>query len=253
MADYFNNQIKEISYYPQAKTPNLDKLAKQGVLFKNASCSSPVCNPSRNALWSGLRPATTKIWANSNNPDGDYVRDIPGFENIKTMNQYFTEHGYFTYGCGKLYHPAKMGAVNTDPTHWSQISTEGSGANGGNSYAWSNPNTEVSWSAGEYDVNQSNDTKLAIGVANLIKGYSASANKNKPFFIACGLFRPHLPWNVHKMFFDYFNPDTLDIPQGYKDNDLDDIVGASPAQDHMTIVAGGQWKNAKKAYLANHS
>lgn len=78
MADDFNYWLHKSGYYTQSFTPNLDKLADRGVFFADASCSSPVCNPSRNALWSGYRPSTTGI---SGNSDG-FVREKPGFENI---------------------------------------------------------------------------------------------------------------------------------------------------------------------------
>ena len=75
MADDFNHWITEIGYNAQALTPNLDKLAANGVLFTDAQCSSPVCNPSRNAIFSGYRPSTTGIMSH-----GDpYIREVSGF------------------------------------------------------------------------------------------------------------------------------------------------------------------------------
>lgn len=251
MADDFNFWLNKSGYYPQSFTPNLDRLADRGVFFADASCSSPVCNPSRNALWSGFRPSTTGI---SRNGDG-YVREKPGFENIVSMHEYFMQNGYFVYGGGKLWHPGKMGSTETDPEHWSAIYTGATGANGGPYYSWeSESNNLLKWSAGEYDLNdagKANDTKLAWHMADFILNYSESENKDKPFFIGCGFFRPHLPWNCNKEFWDLFDPDTLQIPQGYLENDLDDIDNTGIDKKHEEILADNKWKEGIRAYLAN--
>ncbi len=248
MADDFNFWLNRSGYYPQSFTPNLDRLADRGVFFADASCSSPVCNPSRNALWSGLRPSTTGISSNS----GGYVREIPGLENIVSMHQYFMQNGYFVYGGGKLWHPGKMGSTETDPDHWSGLYTGATGANGGSFYSWASESDDLfKWSAGDYDVENANDTKLAHHMANLILNYSNSENKDKPFFIGCGFFRPHLPWNCNKEFWDLFDPDTLQIPQGYLEDDLDDIANTGIDKKHEEILADNKWKEGIRAYLAN--
>lgn len=252
MADDFNHWLKAIDYYPQSVTPHLDNLARKGVLFSQAYSSSPVCNPSRNALWSGMRPATTGIDAN----DKGFFRDIEGFENVFSMNQYFKRNGYFVYGAGKLYHPGSMGGWDTDPANWSQLNSAQSGSQGGTVYFWKSPTNQEGglweWGAGVFDLQtNANDTKLANSVASLIKNYHTSAHANQPFFIACGLFRPHLPWKSHKMFWDLFDPDTLKIPQGYLESDLDDIPGSTPMVIHNEITNAGKWKEGIRAYLAN--
>lgn len=252
MADDFNFWLHDIGYYPQAKTPNLDALAKKGVLFTNANCSSPVCNPSRNAMWSGMRPSTTGI---ENNSDG-YVRDIPGFENIVSMHQYFKQNGYFTYGAGKLWHPGKMGGHNTDPENWTTLYKGATGAAGGSYYKFESesPSEAIKWSAGDYDLNdpeKSSDTYMANHIADMIRNYDHSVNKDIPFFIGCGVFRPHLPWNCNKKFYDLFDPQKLEIPKGYKEHDLDDIDNVKPVDIHEELVRKGLWKEAIRAYLAN--
>lgn len=247
MADDFNFWLHKSGYYPQSITPHLDQLASQGVLFTNAQCSSPVCNPSRNALWSGLRPSTTGISTNG----GGYVREITGFEDIVSMHQYFMDHDYFVYGAGKLWHPGRMGDFDTDPDHWTELYTAGTGAQGGSYYKWESAQDALfKWSAGDYDINESSDTKMARHIADLIETYDASEHRDQPFFIGCGFFRPHLPWNCPKQFYDLFDPDTLAIPQGYLENDLADINGASPASIHQEITGAGKWKEGIRAYLA---
>ncbi|MEL7118295.1 MAG: sulfatase-like hydrolase/transferase, partial [Bacteroidota bacterium] len=154
-----------------------------------------------------------------------------------------------TYAGGKIYHPGKMGAHTTDPDHWSDFTTQGSGSPGGPFYSWqADTNGAYKWGAGTFDIETSNDTQLARHFAQKIKTY----NNDQPFFMAMGLFRPHLPFNCHKDFFDLFNPDTLNIPQGYLENDNADILdGYNGTAQFEEINAEGQWKNAIRAYLAN--
>ncbi len=250
MSDDFNHWLPAIGYYPDAKTPNLNKLASRGLLFTRAYSASPVCNPSRNALWSGYRPYTTGIMGNQ---DG-YIREIPGFKNALTLNQYFTTHGYHTLGAGKLYHPGKMGSPDTDPAHWSQLYKGGTGSKGGPFYRYKG--ATVSWSAGELDLNtEAEDTVMANFVANFISKYPASAaSTEKPFFIGCGLFRPHLPWNCDKRFYDMYPLDDIKLPAGYKDNDLADVkIPGNATEIHDQILKDNKWKEGIRAYLANLS
>ena len=239
MADDFNHWLPEIGYYPDAKTPNLSGLADKGVLFSRAYVASPVCSPSRNAMMSGLRPTTTGI---SSNGDG-YIRDKAGFQNWVTMNQYFTQNGYYTYAGGKIYHPGSMNSNEADKNNWSGIYTGGSGAGGGSAYKWEIPvcGGPIKWSGGTGNVENDNDTKLARHMANQIRNY----NRSKPFFMACGFFRPHLPWNCHKDFYDLFNPNQLTVPPpGYAN------IGSATCE-HQQITGNNKWNEAIRAYLAN--
>ena len=191
IADDFNHWMSEIGYYPQAITPNLDALAQKGVLFTNAFSPSAICNPSRNAMMSGYRPNTTGHYQNAQG----YVRYRPGFANIKTLNQYFSEQAYYTYAGGKIYHPAAMGGVESDAVHWSGLYTVGGNASpGGDLVNWEADNHyNLGWSIGDFDLNTAGDTKLANHMAQFVQNYSAANHQGKPFFAAVGFFRPHLP------------------------------------------------------------
>jgi len=257
MADDFNHWNHKIGYYHQAITPNIDALAEQGVLFADANCSSPVCNPSRNALMSGLRPSTTGIASNS----GGFIRDKPEFKTVNTLNQYFTEQGYYTHAGGKIYHPGAMGEYDTDPNNWSDLYTDGSGASGaggpsGDDWSWKSDNdggSPLEWHAGALSnsIGDDLDTKLASHFADKIRTHSASVNGNKPFFFACGFFRPHLPFNCNKSFFDLYNPDTLNLPPGVLLSE--DSVIMNDGGVHDEVIQEGVWKYAIRAYLANMS
>ncbi len=256
MADDFNHWAHSIGYYEQSKTPNIDRLAEKGVLFMEAHCSSPVCNPSRNAMLSGYRPSTTGISTNG----GGFVRDVKGFENIVSMNQYFKEQGYYVYGAGKIWHPGRMEYSNPDcdPGNWSDLNTNPSGCNGGTYSrfeATSEKYTEFVWSGNTSSMSESNcnDFGLANDVADLLGYYPNSAYADRPFFIACGFFRPHLPWNSPKQFWDLYGEDTLSIPKGYKENDLVDINGAGTQDIFTELVQKDKWIEGIHAYLASVS
>jgi arylsulfatase A-like enzyme len=247
MADDFNHWLPAIGYYPHAKTPNLDQLASRGVLFTRAYSASPVCNPSRNALWSGKRPAATGIMSN----DGGYIRETKGFEKTVTLNQFFTDHNYHTLGAGKLYHPGQMGSKQTDPDHWSELYKGETGAKGGPFFRYKHPESTVIFSAGDGDPEDCADTIMARHIARWISNRPVG---DKPFFIGCGFFRPHLPWNCPKQFYDLYDPEKLDIPIGYKEGDLADVKRKGSEKDtHSRIVKDGKWKEAIRAYLANLS
>ena len=249
IADDFNSWTREIGYYPQAITPNLDALSQRGVLFTHTYSPSAICNPSRNAMMSGFRPNTTEHYHNYQG----YVRNRPAFANIKTLNQYFTENSYYTYAGGKVYHPQSMGGVESDSAHWSGLYTEGVGSPGGNLVNWEADNhNNLGWSVGEFDLNTAGDTRLANHMAQFVQNYSLADHEGKPFFAAVGFYRPHLPWNIHRQFWDMYSEDTLDIPQGYLSNDLDDHVGQDTTLHHE-IVSKGKWKEAIHAYLAGIS
>ncbi|WP_288241895.1 sulfatase [uncultured Bacteroides sp.] len=250
MSDDFNYWLHSIGYYPQVKTPNLDKLASEGVLFANAYCSSPVSNPSRNALWSGLRPSTTGI----DNNAGGFVRDRVGFEDIVTMNQYFLQNGYWVYGAGKLYHP---GSMNDNPyidkDNWSERYKGGTGSKGGKFLKWKNPGwSSMSYSVNEESMNEENcsDYEMVNEVAQYIKDYAKSAHKDQPFFIGCGVFRPHLPWNVPMDFWNMYKTEDLKIPEGCLDKVCADMPWLKTSSAHKGVLDAGKWKEAIHAYIS---
>ncbi len=85
--------------HPRARTPNLDRLARQGTPFANAHGNAPLCNPSRASLLTGLRPSTTGIYGLAPG-----IRAVASLEHWVTLPHYFAAHGYFTAGFGKVFH-----------------------------------------------------------------------------------------------------------------------------------------------------
>src|SRR5210317_1657257 len=97
--DDLNDWIGCLGGHPQAKTPNIDRLAARGVLFNNAHCQSPVCNPSRASMMTSLYPATTGIYFL--NPD---LSKSPLAKKNTLMPQRFVQKGYQVTGAGKIFH-----------------------------------------------------------------------------------------------------------------------------------------------------
>tara|TARA_R110002124_G_scaffold85197_4_gene221173 strand:- start:1219 stop:1668 length:450 start_codon:yes stop_codon:yes gene_type:complete len=94
-----NDWIGCLKGHPQIKTPHIDKVAARGTLFANAHCQSPLCNPSRTSLMTGLRPSTTGVYGLA-----PWFRTIEKFKDRVSLPQYLEQNGYKTYTTGKIYH-----------------------------------------------------------------------------------------------------------------------------------------------------
>ena len=97
--DDLNDWVGVYGGHPQAKTPNIDRLAQTSMVFRNASCPGPVCGPSRSALLSGFRPGTTGAYGNDTNMLKSKI-----VQTHATLPEYFSKHGYTTISSGKIFH-----------------------------------------------------------------------------------------------------------------------------------------------------
>ena len=97
--DDLNDWVGAFGGHPQAITPNMDKLASKGMLFRNASCSGPVSGPSRSALLSGFIAPRTGAYGN-----GNYLLNSKLIQENPTLPEYFSKNGYLTISRGKIYH-----------------------------------------------------------------------------------------------------------------------------------------------------
>ena len=98
--DDLNDWVGCLGGHPQTKTPNIDRLADRGLLFTNAHCQAPICNPSRVSFMTGMLPSTTGVYLLS----PTRFRVSPALADCLTLPEYFARHGYATLGCGKIYH-----------------------------------------------------------------------------------------------------------------------------------------------------
>ncbi len=229
----------ELACYGQdyIKSPNIDRLAKAGVLFRRAYCQQAVCSPSRSSVLTGTRPDTTKVW--------DLVTHFrTALPDVVTLQQNFKNHGYFVQGMGKIFH----GGYD-DPPSWSvpwqvpktvtyalpenaaknKVEADPDGEKGDNGGAelqsYSPPkktksgkrkkSTPDSVNADEVnsrgpafecaDVpdNTFQDGKVAELAVSTLRDLS---KKPEPFFLAVGFIKPHLPFVAPKKYWDLYDP-----------------------------------------------
>lgn len=254
--DDLRDWVGHLSGHPNAKTPNIDRLAKRGVSFTRAYCSAPLCNPSRISLLTGVAPSKSGVYGN-----GEKLRQkLP---DAVTLMQHFRASGYSVRGAGKIFH----GTSAYDMDSW-DIFFKSSGSKKHRvkrdsslpKSAW------VPWGA------------LACSDDEMLDGINAKwiitelkKPQEKPFFLAYGLTKPHLTWSVPQKYFDLHPLEGIKLPPTKK-GDLDDLpafgkklarevydpsgerdFAVKPNGDHANVIANNQWLKAVQAYLATIS
>ncbi len=244
--DDLNDWAGILGGHPQARTPNLDRLAQKGLSFDNAHCAAPACNPSRGAVLTGRHPTRSGLYDNQQPFRG-------AMPSVKTLPQLFRGAGYKALGCGKIFHAG-------DPASWDEHEPEGGcgmpkGAGRAFPSDGKRPLNGISgagsfdWGAGRSGRDgATSDDRVADQVIKWLK-----KEDQQPVFIGCGFFRPHLPWFVPKKYFEMFPLDSVQLP-AVREDDLDDVPEAGKRMarlaDHQKIVKSDQWKEAVQAYLA---
>jgi arylsulfatase A-like enzyme len=256
--DDLNDWVGCLGGYPGVKTPNIDKLARRGVSFSDAHCAAPLCNPSRTAIMSGLRPSTSGIYNND-----QYLRTShPG---VVTMPQYFRRNGYHVAGAGKVFHHV---AGHNPPDQWDEFQLQqfdDPWYRRADWYPWNkripapkgHPYNGLKDFAGEFDwgvletpEDQYGDQK-AVNFAKEFLG----RKHTKPFFLAAGMWHPHIPMYAPQRFFDMYPEATVHIPDT-RDDDLADLpplaqqLAAFRRPEFERIRSTGKWKDFVRAYLA---
>lgn len=246
--DDLNDWTGVLGGHPQSETPNIDRLARQGVLFTNAHCASPLCNASRAALMTGLRPSTTGVYTNRQ-----------PFRKVRpeavTLPQHFMQHGYRALGSGKIYHGSYP-----DPPSWDRYWPSQENNRPGDPQPGGRPLNGIpgaahfDWGPVQAAVDEMGDAQVADWTAEQL-----GHNFDRPFFLACGIFRPHLPWYVPPSYFDPLPAEErIELPE-VLENDLDDVPAVARnialrgvrGNDHREVVEHGQWPAAVRGYLAS--
>jgi arylsulfatase A-like enzyme len=232
--DDLNHWVGYLKRNPQTITPNLDRLAARGVRFTRSYCAAPVCNPSRTALMTGLRPATSGVYSNGDDWRTAVSRDLP-------LTTTFRNAGYYVAGAGKIYHGAFPRRDEWDD----YLESEGrepkpAGDRGVGGIAFAPLDCE------DDDLREARI--VGYGIHELKKKH------DKPFLLTIGLHKPHMPWNVPRKYYDLHPLDEIVLPKTLAD-DLADIppagvAMAKPAGDHRQILESGRWKDAVQGYLA---
>ena len=248
-------------YSGKVHVPNLKRLGSLGMTFDNAYTASPVCCPSRTAVMLGMRPSTSGIYNN-----GQWW--FPYLPKAVSLPMAFRSNGYKAIGAGKIFHHT---AGFNPPIQWDNFQRllfnddpwfRGKKIN----YPWSKPTKnplgypfngvpgmphEGDWGTiPGLKENKYDDSKTVDYVVSEL-----GKNQHKPFFLACGIFRPHLPWYAPKKYFDLYPIEEIVLPKILED-DLNDVpregkqLAASRRDDFIRIKKHNKWKEAIQAYLA---
>lgn len=232
--DDLRDWVGYLGHNPQAITPNIDKLAARGTHFTRSYCAAPVCNPSRAALMSGLRPFTSGVYDNGN----DWRTVIPQDKPLTTQ---FRTAGYHVCGAGKIYHEAYR-----RPAEWDDYLQN----EGGNPTPKGNTGVGgIKFAPLDCRDDELNDWRIVDWCVKEL-----GKKHDKPLFLACGIHKPHMPWNVPRKYYDMHPLKDIKLPP-YLENDLDDVPPAGvkmahPNTDHEPMLKSGRWKEAVQGYLA---
>ncbi len=266
--DDLNDWIEPLGGHPQAQTPNMAAFAKEAVTFSRAYCASPSCNPSRTAIMTGKAPYVTGVYTNP-----QIWRHL--LPNEITLPEHFQKSGYWTGGAGKIYHNNMP-----DPRSW-------------NDYYPSLlqhfpyyylPDTDAAtgktiFQKQDNEIREDDPKGLTMTMPNFNGMYIAfdwaplpcateetgdyesakwiidqlGKKHDKPYFLACGIYRPHLPLYVPQKYFDRFPLDEVRLPDCIIE-DLDDVPAAgrklARRRFHHNVTQAGQWRRAVQGYLA---
>jgi arylsulfatase A-like enzyme len=206
--DDLNDYISPLGGYPGVKTPNFDRLASMGVMFTNAHTPSPKCGPARCAIMTGLQPFVTGVYSNEED-------DQAAVKRTGSLNKEFLENGYHVAGAGKIYH--KFAFIESD---WSEVMAK-------QRWPKPRPGDVVDYAGGfsktgSYPDSKEDRTADYRAVSWTID--QLSAPRSSPFFIACGIYRPHVPWIVPEKYYRDIQLSSIERPDyaGQKE-DLEDV------------------------------
>jgi len=256
--DDLNDWIGVLGGHPQAKTPNIDLLAKRGMLFSNAHTAAPSCNPSRAALMTGVLPSTSGVYSNA----FDWRR-APALRDKPTLPQYLRGHGYKAMRGGKIYHAWSFtpdGFIGTThPPSWDvgypslnrQMPEEIRPL-----YWPINRNPGLIYGMFDWAPVGAEDWATADGQVVSWARRRLLEKRDEALFLAVGIYRPHLPWYVPQRYFDMHPIDKIELPAVLAD-DLDDVPRyarrGSSSRIHKWVVENDHWKKAVQGYLASIS
>lgn len=238
--DDLNDWVGALHGHPNTVTPNIDHLAARGVNFTDAHASSPLCGPSRAALLSGMRATTSGLHDNTS----EFLKH-PLLTANENLPQFFKRAGYRTFASGKIFH-------EDYPQFWDEFLPRS-----GRMYTAGQPKKHGFTVAGIFDfgpldipAEQMDDYKMAQFAIDRLSG-----KHEQPFFIACGIYLPHLPWYAPREFFEPFPLERISMPE-IKPDDSSDLPGEAvkitkPTYYNPIAALGPEFhKRAVQSYLA---
>lgn len=238
---------------PMVKTPNLDRLSKNAVRFNNAYCQFPLSGPTRASFLTGYSPERTEVMDLTTS----FRKALP---DCVTLPQLFKNNGYFTARSGKVYHanvPMDIGQDGSDDKQswtqkWNPIGVDRTEENLKNLtittptlVRGSRIGGSVCWQMMDVADDAMTDAIGANIICKLIRD-----NRNKPFFLAMGFYRPHCPYIAPKKYFDMYPWQEMTLPE-IPAGDLENKpIAALLTKTPNYGVATDELKKAKAAYYA---
>ncbi|NND97092.1 MAG: sulfatase-like hydrolase/transferase, partial [Pirellulaceae bacterium] len=188
--DDLNDWLGCYGGHPQVQTPHIDSLAKRGVMFANAHCQAPICNPSRVSMLLGQLPSTTGMYFL-----GPRFRTVQPTKHAETLFQTFRGQGYFVTTKGKIFHGA------ADPDSFDHIERNTGWRRGNQKVRFTLRGSHPLWDWGQVDTpdQEQRDYQTAAWAAAELPKLAA---RDKPFFMAIGFHLPHVPIYASKKWFD---------------------------------------------------
>ena len=197
--------------HPLVQSPNIDRLAEEGVLFENAYCNYPVCGPSRASFMTGLYPEQNGVTV-LRRMFRDYVPDAV------TLSQHFMANGYTAARVGKIFHYDNPKGIGTDghddPASWdTKINPRGRDKEEEEKIFSLRPGSfgaTLSWLAAEGEDEEQTDGIVATESIRLLRQYAVA---EEPFFLAVGFYKPHTPYVAPKKYFDLYDLSEITVPR----------------------------------------
>ena len=211
----------------EIQTPHLDKFATKGVTFTRAYCQTAACAPSRASIMTGLRPDSTRVW----HLKDKFRQTIP---DVLTMPQYFHKHGYYTVSMGKIFHNHMPDSISFDEPDLrpEEYRTKDMIDRDPESFYYDeaikeelrqvrdqrlkkNPNAYAGgWGYGRaFEIADCEDHELYDGAQTdlAIETMKRLKEKEQPFFLALGYYRPHLPFVAPRKYWELYDRDKLSL------------------------------------------
>ncbi len=265
LIDDHSFQLASVDRASPVPTPNMERIAARGTWFSNGYCDAPSCGPSRTAMLTGVRSSRSGVYYNQQS----YRRNTKFISQVTTLPGHFLKNGYLTVGYGKVAHNSFLMDDIGDYTP--------------GYYKWLDNPKDVT------HTNEDLEKYLLPGTLRTVPGAKAArmrlgmlpddwdrddpaklqqdteqanrtiavlqARHDRPFFMVCGIYRPHGPLIVPKRYFDRFPLESIQLPAGYRADDLEDLPKpgrwiATNRGEHAEVVAAGMWKVLLQGYYA---
>jgi arylsulfatase A-like enzyme len=250
--DDLNDWVGPLGGHPQAKTPAMDRLARRGTTFTNAHCQSPLCNPSRTSVLSGLRPSTSGVYGLD-----PWIRTSPTWKDVVTLPQHFAANGYRTLTTGKIFHDAYPPQANRkDGSEFNVWGYQGSFAPRPPKKLAreADPHPAMDWGVFPERDEEHDDWRVADWAIGQLK-----QPQTQPFFLSVGIRHPHVPCYATQKWFDLYPDATLRMPPVNADDRSDTprfswyLHWKLPEPRLSRLKELDEWRPLVRSYLASIS